>query len=149
MKTAADLFWAKVDRSAGTDACWPWARGRGRRGYGQLKWRGRDARASRVAYELTFGPIPDGMFVCHKCDNPPCVNPAHLFLGTPADNMADAVRKGRLGHKVDWLLAKQIRAAHAEGMGVREIGRLAGIHYSMVSRIVNGQRWADRKGEAA
>ena len=145
--TPVDRFWSRVDRSAGPDGCWPWTGARGRRGYGQLKWQGRDARAPRVAYEIGAGPIPEGLFVLHSCDNPPCVNPAHLRVGTASDNTADARSRGRFG-KYDWTLVNQIRAAHAEGMGIREIGRRAGVHYSSVSRIVNGQRWADREGKS-
>jgi hypothetical protein len=94
-------FWAKVDDSAGPDACWPWTgalfrpgpRGYGMN-YGRIKRNRRTLHAHRVAWELAHGPTGE-LFVLHKCDNPPCCNPAHLFLGTAADNMADKVRKGR------------------------------------------------------
>lgn len=89
-------FWAKVDRSGGPDACWPWIACRDARGYGRLSADGKARIAHRMAWMLTHGPIPPGMFVCHHCDNPPCCNPYRcLFLGTPADNAADCVAKGR------------------------------------------------------
>jgi hypothetical protein len=96
----AILFWAKLDRSGGRRACWPWRGQRSQSGYGRTKWPYRDARetaAHRVAYELVHGPIPAGMLVCHRCDNPPCCNPFHLFLGTHLDNTVDMLRKGRAG----------------------------------------------------
>jgi len=89
-------FWDNVDRSGGPEACWPWMRAVGGKGYGNVPdGVGRTLRSSRVAWELTHGPIADGLFVLHRCDNRPCCNPAHLFLGTAGDNIRDCVAKGR------------------------------------------------------
>lgn len=90
-------FWAAVDRSGGANQCWPWTRALSAttHGYGIVARERGNERAHRVAWTLTCGPIPDGLLVCHQCDNPPCCNPAYLFLGTPSDNMRDAERKGR------------------------------------------------------
>lgn len=87
----AARFWARVDRSG---ACWPWMGARQSRGYGET-WNGRVMLAHRVAFELTNGPIPDDLHICHTCDNPPCCNPSHLFAGTRSDNMQDMLSKGR------------------------------------------------------
>lgn len=76
--------------------CWLWLGRRGARGYGQVGFRGFKTRqAHRVSWLIHNGPIPDGLFVCHKCDTPPCVNPDHLFLGTCQDNLTDMARKNR------------------------------------------------------
>jgi len=88
-------FWARVDISE-DDECWEWKRGKFYDGYGQVKWNGHGTRAHRVAWELIYGPILEGLLVCHTCDNPPCCNPSHLFLGTQKDNIQDAIHKGRM-----------------------------------------------------
>ncbi len=77
------------------DGCWTWKGGRSPRGYGKIEVSGRSLRAHRLSYELFVGEIPQGLMVCHTCDNPTCVRPDHLFLGTSQDNMDDKVRKGR------------------------------------------------------
>jgi hypothetical protein len=90
------LFWERVTRKGplaydGLGRCWNWLGGLYANGYGQF----RGQRAHRVAYQLSIGPIQKGIQILHRCDNPQCVNPAHLFPGTPKDNMADKVAKGR------------------------------------------------------
>jgi hypothetical protein len=90
-----DRFWSKVDRSGGPDACWPWMAYRNRDGYGSFRVDDHTESAHRVAWVEENGPVPEGMDVLHHCDNPPCCNPRHLFLGTAADNARDSVAKGR------------------------------------------------------
>lgn len=101
-------FWAKTDRT-GPTGCWEWTRQRlnspGVLNYGVVWWDGGTRRAHRVAWQVTNGPIPDGMWVLHRCDNPPCIRPEHLFLGDHDLNMADKVAKGR--HKLAGAQARQ------------------------------------------
>lgn len=87
-------FWSKVDRSGGPDACWEWQAGR-TDGYGRFWLNGKSVAAHRTAYEIAVGPIPEGILMCHRCDNRPCCNPSHFFLGTCGDNSQDMVAKGR------------------------------------------------------
>jgi len=150
----AERFWPKVD-AKGPDECWPWTGSRSRHGYGRIGLGGKRGRveiASRVSWELSHGPIPDGMGVLHRCDNPSCVNPAHLFLGTQADNVADMYAKGR-GNRprgeahtcarftVDQVLS--IRQSYAAGgISQRELGERYGVSHRAIGRLVAGKTWS-------
>lgn len=92
----AERFWMRVAVGE-PDVCWPWQSHRNKAGYGRAGngQRGRTTVAHRIAYALTFGELPDDQLVCHRCDNPPCCNPAHLFLGSHQENADDRERKGR------------------------------------------------------
>lgn len=97
-KTWQERFWAKIDKR-GPDECWEWLGSRKDKGYGQVQRTDESGRkvlsSHRLAWEIANGPIPTGLFVCHHCDNPPCCNPAHLWLGTCRDNIHDMHAKGR------------------------------------------------------
>lgn len=97
-KPIADRFWPKVDKSAGPDACWTWTASRAKNGYGKFGIGGHDGGwigAHCAAWLITRGEIPCGSCVCHSCDNPICVNPSHLWIGTHKDNARDKSMKGR------------------------------------------------------
>lgn len=93
-RPVADRLWEKIEVGSHWE-CWPRTGAHDSKGYGLLKVQGAQQRAHRLVWEYTYGPIPDGLWVLHRCDNPPCCNPDHLFLGTNQDNQRDSVNKGR------------------------------------------------------
>jgi len=97
IKNIKKRFWSNVDIRE-NDECWPWLASKFPNGYGQFqsgRRRGWSASSHRITWEMTYGSIPDGLCVCHHCDNKVCCNPSHLFMGTQADNVKDMYRKGR------------------------------------------------------
>jgi hypothetical protein len=146
-----ERFWPKVDKR-GPDECWEWM-GAKQRGYGALlvgdAGSRRLHRAHRFSYELANGPIPDDLVVCHHCDNRACVNPAHLFVGTQADNMADAATKGRIragedhhNSKLTSADVRVIREWHPAGWSLDDLAAAFGVSRSLISQVLSRQIWA-------
>lgn len=143
-----DRFWEKVNKKKG---CWLWKAGIGLDGYAKFGINGKTIHAHRVSYELTYGCIPIGLCVCHKCDNPKCVNPDHLFIGTVQDNINDRVRKNRTaiqsGEKngMSRLKEKDIitirKLFFIDKIKQGEIAKLFFISNQHVSRIINHLKW--------
>lgn len=133
-----------VDKSAGEGACWPWRAGINGYGYGNLTFEYRGYLAHRVAWEIANGVIPQGLFVCHRCDNPRCCNPAHLFLGTAADNNADmmAKRRNRRGerHHNAKLTDAQVIAIRTDARSTKKIAAAYGVCATVVGNIKRGIR---------
>jgi len=134
-----ERFWDHVDKSAGPNGCWPW-RAATSAGRGRVYVDGRTVYAYRHAWFLTHGEeIPAAMVACHKCDNPACVNPDHIFLGTQADNMADAARKGRTTAVAPDATVRQSRELHASGLSMREVATRLGYPLGTVEWWISGR----------
>ena len=129
-----------------TIGCWEYSGSIGRSGYGRVSAEGVYTQAHRVAYEEWVGPIPEGLFICHHCDNPPCINPAHLYAGTQQDNVDDMVRRSRniKGTTVNSnkLSEQQVLKIHEDTRPLRTIATEYGMGISQVSRIRTGKAWA-------
>lgn len=143
--------WTEVLRRPDLDPCWEWDGWRYPSGYGQVSVGGNKTNhASRIAYLAWVGPIGDGQFVCHRCDNPPCINPGHLFAGTPKANSEDCADKGRSahgerqgGHKLTEDEVRAIRAAYATGkFSQAELARTYGVSVSNMNFVIRGKTWA-------
>ncbi len=132
--------------------CWMWQAGIDKDGYGNMWVRGDARRVHRLSWELHVGPIPAGMFVCHKCDRPGCSNPQHLFLGTPADNMRDRDAKGRHRFKSPKLrgtmhgmsvltedIVRQIRSSSSSGAAM---SRLFNVSQSTIASVRKRHTWS-------
>jgi HNH endonuclease len=149
--TSPELFWPQVN-SCGSDACWEWTGYCDRKGYGKTFWGGRKQRAHRVAYELTYGPIPEGLNILHKCDNPPCCNPTHLIVGTQHENNTDKKTKGRQFHplgernpkvKLSWEKVREIRKMYSEGVPQYLLAEQFSVTRASIYDIVNHKHWKE------
>lgn len=151
---AQERFWHHVSPGA-PEECWLWRGATMRNGYGQMSVGAHTPGAHRVSWEIHFGPIPDGMFVCHRCDTRNCVNPHHLFLGTHSDNMRDMAEKGRATQRPIPLRGEDsphakfknqdillIREMAAQGIVQRVIAEQFGTSQQVIANIVNRRRWA-------
>ena len=163
-----DRFWEKVNK---TDSCWEWTGAKIPDGYGSIRFNGKPQGAHRVSWILNNGEVPNGLFVCHKCDNRLCVRPDHLFLATNRENILDAKSKGRLAtgernglrkhpesilrgskhgrSRVNEEQVEEIRSMYALGKSQKEIGAKFGLYHSTVWSIVHGVNWRHLLKEGA
>ena len=154
-----DRYWEKVDKSD-LNGCWPWTAGRDKKmGYGQFFGTKPGQIAHRIGWELAFGPIPKGLCVCHSCDNPPCQNPSHWFLGTHKENTADMMAKGRMDGvsihpewrargernglaKLSENAVREIREKYATGRFSQfQLGQEYGVNQTKISLVIRRKTW--------
>lgn len=156
--TPEERFWLWAIKADG-DACWEWIGWTdGDEGYGRFMVDGKRIRAHQFSWVLHFGPIPDGLDVLHKCDNPPCTRPDHLFVGTHLDNMRDKMAKGRGNHqsyppeyyargerascvKLNNENVLEIRRLRSEGVSMNALGRAFGVNPKTIDAIVKRRTW--------
>lgn len=144
-------FWSKVNVRDSSE-CWNWEASTDRKGYGQFRMPDRILKSHRVSYEWRYGSIPSGLCVCHNCDNPPCVNPDHLFLATSAENTFDMVRKGRqakgdlVAHKGEKhgsskLTKEQILEIRISPKSQRKLAKVYGVSQRTIGQIKHRETW--------
>ena len=158
MKSFESRFWQYVDKNGPIPQhqphlgpCWLWTGwlSKARRGCLQLGGNSKRNMASyRASWVVHFGEIPTGLFVLHHCDNPQCVRPSHLYLGTQADNIRDMVMRGRActgdkqgRAKLTWPIVQTIREAHGQGISGAELARRHEVSETQIHRIVHNQDW--------
>lgn len=142
------------------NGCWNFTGYKNPMGYGQIHIGGKRGGAElvhRVVWKWMFGDISDGLFICHKCDNPACFNPNHLFKGDHTANMKDMRSKGRerhvclcgercVTHKLTWFSVREIRELKERGVSNRELGRMFGVSHGIIGGIVNNKSWIYQEG---
>ncbi len=147
-----ERFWEKVDKKADGE-CWNWLASKNQEGYGQFKIDGKMIKAHRVVYELVNGKIENDLFVLHKCDNPMCCNPKHLYLGTQQDNMTDMVNNNRHAklkgenHGRAILTLKQVNEIRelyrSRKCNQKQLSLMYNIYQGNISDIINNKTWKD------
>jgi len=139
--------WKKIDIKSDND-CWEWVGYVENCGYGRMCFDYRNHLVHRVVYELIYGPIPEGMLICHHCDNKKCCNPKHLFLGTQGDNMRDMWKKYREGNGLRKLTTNhvvEIRKLYLTGKYYQwELGEMFGVDQSNICDIINNKIWREK-----
>lgn len=146
-------FWDCVEIKEDLDSCWEWKSKAGTNEYGNTTYRNSYWSSHRLAWFLYYGEIPQGMYVCHKCDNPPCCNPNHLFLGTHQDNVNDREKKRRNKlprcsgekhgqHKLTNIQVNEIRTMYATGRhSYRSLSGKYGVSFGEIRKIVKREVW--------
>jgi len=153
LKANEHKFWLRVKKD-NPDLCWVWTKYKDKDGYGDFQFRflGKKYiyRASRVSYELTNGLIPNDLIVCHKCDNPQCVNPNHLFIGTHKNNVDDKVSKNRQAKaessgrsKLNWFLVNEMRKNYNNDTKICDLAKKHDVDGSSIRDILRGITWKD------
>ena len=162
MRQPSDILTRFMKYVTVTDACWIWTGAKDRKGYGRFSLAGKNERAYRVSWMVYKGEIPPGLCVCHSCDNPACVNPGHLWLGTKSENTIDMYSKNRqhkgphgkkptsgckgvknINAKFNPGIVRSIRADRVAGFSLRELARKYNTSFSNISRIVKKMTWKD------
>lgn len=157
-----EAFWHFVKKGKQSE-CWEWQGNYLQTGYGRIKLKGKPHTAHRLSWELHVGSIPPGLFICHRCDNKGCVNPRHLYVGTPMDNFNDSAARGRVSRgdnhwtrkypekilrgerhpraRLTALQVEDIRRRYSEGEGSRALATAFAVHQSTINRVTAGKHY--------
>jgi hypothetical protein len=149
-----DRFLSNVVDHSDKAACWNWQGIKNSNGYGRFSLSDKHRLAHKISFQMFVGEVPEGMNVCHSCDNRLCVNPQHLWLGTQSENLKDASAKGRMfrpdtngelngNSKLDWTKVREIRRLVAAGERKSKVAQTFGVAHSTVNFIINNETWKE------